>query len=191
MWKVSVLVFYQFYVSTEGWWNWLDILKHLKENIISEFRGHYHHLHWQLLLRGENILHFCQNIPRALTLNKDCKGCQAPPLSIGPVMLETKPAPPRGDKTLHSSLSFKSILPFQIISSLESFQQGSSKSRLSLLQWVVFKFGFFFSRFCKRRGVTDAEKCNPCISDGWGETVGRDLGRESQTTESSPTLMPP
>ena len=86
-----------------------------------------------LLLRGENILHFCQNIPRALTLNKDCKGCQAPPLSIGPVMLETKPAPPRGDKTLHSSLSFKSILPFQIISSLESFQQVSSKSRLSLL----------------------------------------------------------
>ena len=32
--------------------------------------------------------------------------------------------------------------------------------------------------FAGEGGVTDAEKCNPCISDGWRgkrETVGRDL----------------
>ena len=54
----------------------------------------------------------------------------------------------------------------------------------------VFVCVFIFVWFCKVGGVRDAEKCNPCISDGWGETVGRDLGRESQTTEYSPPLMP-
>ena len=55
---------------------------------------------------------------------------------------------------------------------------GGGRERL----WVVFVFVsvfvfvfvFVFAWFCKG-GVTDAEKCNPCISDGWrGEE--RDCG---------------